>query len=122
MGEIIGKKGVVDYIMELHEKYHCISSTVEDVAMNRSIFDSLTSGGIYGILDHHTKPGHGIDDCHSIHRIEKDFVIKEVVASGFVLEDELNILENPDDDLTLMVFEKEIRNRTSRFVLKFRKP
>jgi hypothetical protein len=39
--EIIGKKGVVDYIMDLHEKYHCISSTVEDVAMNRSIFQSL---------------------------------------------------------------------------------
>ena len=40
-GNIIGKKGVVDYIMELHEKYHCLSSTVEDVAMNRSIFQSL---------------------------------------------------------------------------------
>ena len=38
---IIGKKGVVDYIMELHQKYHCISSTVEDVAMNRSVFQSL---------------------------------------------------------------------------------
>ena len=40
-GEVIGKKGVVDYIMELHEKYHCTSSTVEDVAMNRSIFQAL---------------------------------------------------------------------------------
>jgi len=39
--KLIGKKGVVDYIMELHQKYHCISSTVEDVAMNRSIFQSL---------------------------------------------------------------------------------
>jgi hypothetical protein len=40
-GEMRGKKGVVDYIMELHQKYHCTSSTVEDVAMNRSIFQSL---------------------------------------------------------------------------------
>jgi len=40
-GEVIGKKGVVDYIMELHEKYNCTSSTVEDVAMNRSIFQAL---------------------------------------------------------------------------------
>ena len=91
-------------------------------AMNKSIFDSLTSGGIYGIIDHHAKPGHGIDDCHSIHRIEKDFVIKEVAASGFVLEEESSVLENPDDNMTLMVFEKEIRDRTSRFVLKFKKP
>ena len=40
-GEVMGKKGVVDYIMELHEKYNCTSSTVEDVAMNRSIFQAL---------------------------------------------------------------------------------
>ena len=38
---VIGKLGVVDYIMKMHEKYHCVSSTVEDVAMNRSIFQSL---------------------------------------------------------------------------------
>ena len=37
----MGKKGVVDYIMDMHEKYSCVSSTVEDVAMNRSIFQSL---------------------------------------------------------------------------------
>ena len=40
-GEIIGKKGVVDYIIEKHTQYNCISSTVEDVAMNRSIFQAL---------------------------------------------------------------------------------
>jgi hypothetical protein len=42
-GERMGKKGVVDYIMDMHEKYHCISSTVEDVAMNRSVFQALNS-------------------------------------------------------------------------------
>ena len=42
-GEVIGKKGVVDYIMGMHQKYHCISSTVEDVAMNRSVFQALNS-------------------------------------------------------------------------------
>ena len=42
-GEIIGRKGVVDYIMDMHQKYHCISSTVEDVAMNRSVFQALNS-------------------------------------------------------------------------------
>ena len=40
-GELFGKKGVVDYILELHQKYNCMSSTVEDVAMNRSIFQAL---------------------------------------------------------------------------------
>ena len=27
--------------MDMHEKYHCLSSTVEDVAMNRSVFQAL---------------------------------------------------------------------------------
>jgi hypothetical protein len=40
-GNIINKKGVVDYILDIHQKYHCVSSTVEDVAMNRSIFQAL---------------------------------------------------------------------------------
>ena len=40
-GSTRGKKGVVDYIMDLHDKYHCKSATVEDVAMNRSIFQAL---------------------------------------------------------------------------------
>jgi len=42
-GEVIGRKGVVDYIMDMHQKYHCVSSTVEDVAMNRSVFQALNS-------------------------------------------------------------------------------
>jgi hypothetical protein len=40
-GELDGKKGVVDYIVELYDKYKNASSTVEDVAMSRSIFQSL---------------------------------------------------------------------------------
>tara|TARA_R110000824_G_scaffold263310_4_gene452034 strand:+ start:7148 stop:8713 length:1566 start_codon:yes stop_codon:yes gene_type:complete len=40
-GNIISKKGVVDYIIELYGKYNCVSATVEDVAMNRSIFQAL---------------------------------------------------------------------------------
>ena len=35
------KPGVVDYIISLYNKYHCVSATVEDVAMNRSIFQAL---------------------------------------------------------------------------------
>jgi hypothetical protein len=40
-GLVDGKKGVVDYIVELYDKYRCAGGTVEDVAMNRSIFQDL---------------------------------------------------------------------------------
>ena len=40
-GDIIGKKGVVDLIVELYKRYHCCNGKVEDVAMTRSIFPAL---------------------------------------------------------------------------------
>ena len=40
-GTIMDKKGVVDYIIDLYNKYNCKTATVEDVAMNRSIFQAL---------------------------------------------------------------------------------
>lgn len=39
--ELIGKKGVVDYYIELYDKFHCIGGSIEDVAMNRSVFQDL---------------------------------------------------------------------------------
>jgi predicted methyltransferase len=45
-----------------------------------------------------------------------------VLAAGFVLEAESGLLANPDDDHTKSPFDPAWRNRTDRFVLKFRKP
>lgn len=42
-GSIISKMGVVDYLIYLYNKYNANGGTVEDVAMNRSIFQSLDS-------------------------------------------------------------------------------
>jgi predicted methyltransferase len=39
-----------------------------------------------------------------------------------VLEAESNILRNPADDHSLLVFDPKIRGKTDRFVFKFRKP
>jgi len=42
-GETLGKLGVVDYIIQLYDRYHCTSACVEDVAMNRSILTALNA-------------------------------------------------------------------------------
>lgn len=39
--KILGNMGVVDYILKRHQEYKCITSTVEDVAMTRSVWQSL---------------------------------------------------------------------------------
>ena len=90
--------------------------------MNRSVFNALKPGGIYGVVDHHAPEGSGIDFVQTTHRIEKSVVIEEVTAAGFELEAESDILENAGDTLEQMVHEKTIRDRTHRFVLRFIKP
>ena len=44
-----------------------------------------------------------------------------VLLQGFYFDDDSDLLENPDDPLDQMVFEKDIRDRTSRFILIFKK-
>ena len=112
----------LDKIFNIMTYHDAVWSKADREAMNQSVFNTLVSGGIYGILDHNAKDGSGIDNCHDIHRIEKSFVIEEVVSSGFIFDAESTILENNSDSCTAMVFEKSIRDQTSRFLLRFKKP
>ena len=43
-------------------------------------------------------------------------------AASFKLVGESDVLKNPDDDHTRIVFDPSIRLRTDQFLLKFRKP
>ena len=112
----------LDKIFNIMTYHDSVWTKADRGAMNSAIFESLSPGGVYGILDHNAKEGHGIDNCHDIHRIEKTFVIEEVISSGFIFDQESSILGNSEDELIDMVFEKHIRDRTSRFILKFKKP
>ncbi|UTW46574.1 class I SAM-dependent methyltransferase [bacterium SCSIO 12696] len=90
--------------------------------MNRSIFDALKPGGVFALWDHRAQPGSGERDVKTLHRVDELLVIKEVLAAGFVLEANAEFLANSEDSHTLNVFQPEIRGKTDRFVLRFRKP
>jgi predicted methyltransferase len=90
--------------------------------MNTAIFKALRPGGLFAVVDHHTKPGAGISQAQDLHRIDRQVVLHEVITAGFELEDESNLLENSADPLDAMVFDKSIKDRTHKFVLRFRKP
>jgi predicted methyltransferase len=103
--------------------YHDLQpQMVDTAAMNAKIFAALKPGGVYVIEDHKAEDGSGWRDGGTIHRIEKETIVEEVTAAGFELATDSDILENPDDPRTAMVFEQGTRGATDRALLVFKKP
>jgi predicted methyltransferase len=90
--------------------------------MNRAVFESLVPGGVYGVIDHFAEDGSGARDVKTLHRVDAQLVKKEILAAGFELEAESELLRHPEDDRTKNVFDEDIRGKTDRFIYRFRKP
>lgn len=90
--------------------------------VNAAVFEALRPGGLYVVIDHHAVAGSPLTAVDAVHRIDMEAVKREVLAAGFVLDGESDILTNAADPLTANVFDGSIRGRTSQFMLRFRKP
>ena len=90
--------------------------------VNAAVFRALKPGGLYVVIDHHAVAGSPLTAADTVHRIDIEAVKREVLAAGFVLDGESDVLANPADPLTASVFDASIRGRTSQFMLRFRKP
>jgi predicted methyltransferase len=104
---------------DLHDKF---LGPVDMAVLNKKIFNTLKPGGIYLVLDHAAAAGSGLRDTETLHRIDPAAVKKEVLAAGFVLDAESDILHNPEDDHSAKIFDPAIRGRTDKFIFRFRKP
>ena len=93
---------------------------IDRARLNRAVFDSLKSGGVYIVADHSARVGAGANDAKSLHRIEESFVRSEVEAAGFRFIAEGGFLRNPNDPRDASVFKPKQPN--DEFVLKFVKP
>ena len=110
--------GSLDLVL-IHLNYHDVDPAVRG-AMNKRILASLKRGGTYAVVDHSAKDGSGNEANKTLHRIDKQQVIKEVTAAGFSLAKEGNMLRKPEDPRDFNV-NKE-RNKDDRFVLAFQRP
>lgn len=93
--------------------------------MNQAIFRALRPGGAYFIIDHSGRPGTGIAEVQTNHRIEEQVVRDEVQKAGFRLAAEADFLRNPADSRDWNASPRaaaERRGTSDRFVLKFVKP
>jgi predicted methyltransferase len=89
--------------------------------MNKAIFDALKPGGVYFIIDHAGKDVTTVEQIDKLHRIEPSLVKQQILAAGFELVEESELLRNPNDP-GINVFDPAIRGKTDQFVFKFRKP
>jgi predicted methyltransferase len=95
---------------------------IDAPTMLSEIHRSLRSGAVVGVVDHAAQLGTGTGAASSLHRIERSALIADFEAAGFVLEDETDLLANAEDDRSRHSSEADLRGRTDRFVLRFRRP
>lgn len=89
--------------------------------INKQVFKSLKSGGLYGVIDHtrrHMEPA----NYENRRRIDPVLVIKELLELGFELVDYSDLHYRADDELEYEVGRRSVSGNTDRFTLLFRKP
>ena len=98
---------------------------VDRAKMNKALFDALRGGGRAAILDHSARPGTGLSDVQTLHRIDEAVVRSELQQAGFALVAADSFLRNPSDmrDWNDAPEAAGLRRGTSdRFALMFAKP
>jgi predicted methyltransferase len=96
--------------------------SLDPAVLNTAVYRALKPGGLFVIVDHRGRPGTGMKETDTLHRIDVAAVKAQVTKAGFRFEGESPLLANPKDPLSVAVFDKSIRGHTDQFVLKFRKP
>jgi predicted methyltransferase len=82
----------------------------------------MKPGAIVGVIDHVANPGDPRATVEKLHRIDPEVVKADFKRAGFQLVGSSDLLRNPADDHSLLVFDPKIRGKTDRFMFKFRKP
>jgi predicted methyltransferase len=118
-----------DFVM-IHLNYHDFYwesakfgfPRVEPRAVLAAVYQAVKPGGIVAVIDHVGPAGDTRALVDKLHRIDPAVVKADFAAAGFVLEGQSDLLRNPADDHSKLVFDPSIRGNTDRFVYRFRKP
>jgi len=86
----------------------------------QSVKRMLKPGGKLLIIDHNAAAGTGSEVAGKLHRLNEDWAKKSLATAGFVLEKSYDGLRNPKDQFDKMVYDKEVKGKTDRYVLLYR--
>jgi predicted methyltransferase len=109
---------------DVFHDFFWLSKNVDGVI--HQVYDALKPGGFFAIVDHAAPAGTGDQfarDVKGQHRIDEALVKEKLLAAGFKLEAQSQLLRNPDDDRTKPFYSPEMSGKnTDKFALLFRKP
>lgn len=112
-----GGLDVVTLMFNYHDAGHM---GFDRAKMNAAVFEALKPGGVYVIADHAGRPGTGISEAGTLHRIDEAFLRAEVEKAGFRFVGEAGFLRNPNDPRDKNT--PEPAQPKDEFVVKFVKP
>ena len=112
----------VDIVFNVLYYHDLILNDIDTAAMNARLFAALKPGGRYVVIDHKAEDGSGWRDAERLHRMGAEKIVEEVTAAGFVLSVDSDLLANPEDPRTAMVFAPGTRGTTDQAFFIFTKP
>lgn len=117
----------LDAVITILNYHDFVWQNADRTKLNANVFAALKPGGIYAVVDHSAAAGSGIRDCEILHRIDENVVKQEILAAGFTLDGESDLLRVPDDKRDWNSSPKAAaevgrRGQSDRFVLRFVKP
>jgi len=116
------KADVIWMRQNYHDLYDKFVGPADVPAFNKGVYQALKPGGRFVVIDHSAPDGSGIASTDTTHRIDAAVVKKDMAAAGFKFVGESNVLRNPADDRTLLVFNPKVRGHTDQFVYVFQRP
>lgn len=115
------KADVIWIRQNYHDLYNPLMGPADVGAFNRAVFKALKPGGRFVIIDHVAAAGSKLEATNTTHRIDPAVVKADMAAAGFRFVGESNVLRNPADPHTGVVFEGAIRGQTDQFVYVFKR-
>ena len=120
---LTGKIDAVVTAMNLHDIYNGFGNQpggeAPAVEFLKAIYAALKPGGVLGVIDHVGIAG---QDNAKLHRMLPQQARDALKKAGFTIEAESNLLANPADDHTKVVFDPSVRGHTDQFMFRARKP
>jgi predicted methyltransferase len=95
---------------------------IDRAKMLAEVFAALKPGGVVVVVDHVALSDMPAEEVRPLHRISPDSITKDFLAAGFNADGESDVLRNTDDNHAVIAMAPQVRGKTDRAVLRFRKP